>query len=267
MDSALLAAFEHDGIVRLSGVFDARAATRMQDVVWNELRHRHGIERDDPTTWDRHLPSGLKSTKKSRDFAPVLEGGVRDALDTLLGAGWQVPKHYGQVLVTMPNAREWRVPHRIWHSDFPSTLPAYRLVVVKLWILFDDVEPGGGGTPQLLGSHRAFAAWLATTAERDYKRTKHGFLASHPWLRLLTHDRGEPDRNERLLRGTCVDGVDLRVVECCGRAGDVFVTHPWVFHSIAPNASSRPRLMRSLAIAGSTESSPTDPPAPVELVT
>ena len=40
--------------------------------------------------------------------------------------------------------------------------------------------------------------------------------------------------------GAEVDGVCLRVVECTGRAGDVYVTHPWVFHSIASNASTRP---------------------------
>jgi hypothetical protein len=28
----------------------------------------------------------------------------------------------------------------------------------------------------------------------------------------------------------------------------VYVTHPWVFHSIATNVSHRPRLMRSVAV-------------------
>src|SRR4051812_42641339 len=222
----------------------------MRDVVWNELVHRYGIDRDDPSTWDRHPPTGLRSTKRSPAFGAICGPPLVELLDDLFGAGaWARPKHYGNVLVTMPNASEYRVPDRIWHSDFQPTLDPARLDVVKVWALFDDVEPGGGGTPQLVGSHRAFARHVARTGERDYKRAKLGFLRSHPWLRELTRDDGRVDRNERLFTGADVDGVHLRVVECTGQAADVYVTHPWVFHSIAPNASHRPRLMRSFAVA------------------
>jgi Phytanoyl-CoA dioxygenase (PhyH) len=250
------AAFDETGIIRIPGAFGAREAARMRDVVWNELRGRYGIRRQDPSTWRRH-PTGLKSTKRSPAFAPICGPSVAAALDAVLGAGrWRPPKHYGNVLVTMPDVDEWRVPHRIWHSDFPPTLPRDRVTVVKLWALFDDVEPGGGGTPQLAGSHLAFARHLARTGEHDYKRAKLGFLGSHPWLKALTRDDGDPRRNERLTGdGAEVDGIRLRVVECTGRAGDVYITHPWVFHSIASNASARPRLMRSVAVWASAPES------------
>jgi ectoine hydroxylase-related dioxygenase (phytanoyl-CoA dioxygenase family) len=222
----------------------------MRDVIWKELQLRYEIDRDDPATWHRHLPTGLKTAKKSDAFAPICSPAVRDVLDALLGVDrWQTPKQYGNVLVTMPEAKEWRVPHRIWHTDFPPTLSSDRLVAVKLWALIDDIDPGGGGTPQLECSHRAFARYLAANPEHDYKRAKFGFLASHPWLMGLTCDEGEPDRNERFMHTqTDVHGVELRVVECTGKAGDVYVSHPWVFHSIAANASPRPRMMRSVAI-------------------
>src|SRR5262245_9996237 len=222
----------------------------MRDVVWNELRGRYEIERDDPATWNRHEPTRLRSTKRSPAFAPICSPTVGEVLDSLLGAGcWQRPKHYGNVLVTMPNTDEWRVPHKIWHPDFGPTLPRDTLPVVKLWALFDDVEPGGGGTPQLVGSHLAFGRYLARTHETDYRRAKFGFLASDPWLQGLTREDGSPDRNAVYMRaGTEIGGVELRVVECTGKAGDVYITHPWVFHSIASNASHRPRLMRSVAV-------------------
>lgn len=242
------------GIVKIEGAFDGADAARMRDIVWCEMARRYGIERDDPTTWHRHEPTGLKTTKRSGAFAPICSASVAGLLDRLLGAGrWTPPQQYGNVLVTMPERGEWRVPDRIWHSDFPPTLPDTRLAAVKVWALFDDVEPGGGGTPQLAGSHRAFAHYLSTTRERDYKKTKFGFLRSDPWLQTLTHDRGEADRNDVLMReGTSIDGVELRVVECTGRAGDVYVTHPWVFHSIAKNHRDRPRLMRSVAVSASS---------------
>ncbi len=237
------------GILKIEGAFSGADAARMRDVVWNELHRRYGIERDDPLTWQRHPPTGLRASKRSRAFAAICGPAVARVLDRAFGEGsWDEPLQFGSVLVTMPNAHEWRVPARVWHSDFQPTLPFDRLVAVKLWALLDDLEPGGGGTPQLAGSHRAFARYLRRTGERDYKRAKFGFLSSHPWLRSLSHDDGGPGRNDRLMSDVDVDGVSLRVIECTGSAGDVYVTHPWVFHSIAVNASTRPRLMRSFAV-------------------
>jgi Phytanoyl-CoA dioxygenase (PhyH) len=248
-----LADFGETGIVKVEGAFTDREASRMRDVVWNELRHRHEIERDRPETWNRQTPTGLRATKRSQAFAPICGPVIAGLLDSLFGGGrWRRPKHYGNVLVTMPNADVWRVPHKVWHPDFEPTLPPDRLTAVKLWALFDDVDPGGGGTPQLAGSHLAFSRYLARTRERAYKRAKFGFLNSHPWLKALTRDDGDPDRNERFMSaGTEIDGVKLRVVECVGKSGDVYVTHPWVFHSIAMNSSARPRLMRSVVITRS----------------
>jgi hypothetical protein len=242
--------FDRAGIVKLCAVFDEDAGEQMRQVVWRELSARHGIERDVRSTWHRHPPTGLKSTKKSRVFGAIAGATLRAALDELFGPGrWQSPKDYGQVLVTMPTATEWRVPNRLWHSDFLPTEVQQPLAAVKLWALFGDVSPGGGGTPQLAGSHRLFDRYLASTAERDYKRAKFGFLSSHPWLFGLTHDDGDPGRNRKFMtEPTTIDGVEVQVLECTGKTGDVYITHPWVFHTIAPNASDRPRFMRSLAI-------------------
>jgi hypothetical protein len=243
-------AFERTGVIKLAAAFPAASAGGMRDVVWRELRDRYRIERDDPSTWDRHPPVGLRSSKRSRAFAPMCGPHLAAALDELFGVdGWTPPKTYGNVLVTMPNATAWRVPDRLWHSDFEATAAPDELFAVKVWALFDDVEAGGGGTPQLLGSHRLFARYLATTDVHEYKAAKFGFLRSHPWLHALARDNGDPDRNERFMAAdTDVDGVAVRVIECTGRAGDVYITHPWVFHTIAANAQRRPRLMRSFAV-------------------
>jgi len=250
--------FGATGIVKIEGAFGAREARRMRDVVWNELRGRYGIERADAATWNLHPPTGLRSSKRNGAFAPICSPVVAERLDSLFGAGnWRRPKHFGNVLVTMPSAGEWRVPHRVWHTDFVPTLlnghPSGCLPACKLWALVDDVEPGGGGTPQLAGSHLAFPRYLQRTGELDQTRARNGFLRSHPWLRALSRDDGARDRNDTFMRvGADVDGVALRVVECTGRAGDVYLTHPWLFHSIATNASQRPRLMRGVAVTRSS---------------
>ena len=255
------AEFERTGIIKLEAVFSAAEAARMRDVVWGELRRRHEIERDDPTTWNRHPPHGLKSSKKHHAFAPIFGATMRAALDGLFGVdGWVMPKHYGQVLVTMPNAATWRVPHRLWHADFQYHANPDDLFAVKYWALFTDMEPGGGATPQLAGSHRATARFLEGREgdQREYKRVRDGFLRSHDWLRALMQNDDDAGRNERFMNdGFDLDGLPLRVMECTGRAGDVYLTHPWVMHSIAVNARTEPRFMRSHAVYAARSASST----------
>ena len=172
----------------------------MRDVVWAELAQRHDMDRDVPSTWTTLEPTGLKTSKQHRAFAPICGPRLTAALDDLFGADrWVPPKQFGNVLVTLPNATSWRVPAKVWHSDFPPTLPRDELRAVKVWALLDDIDAGGGGTPQLAGSHRAFAQYLERTGDVDYKRAKFGFLDSHGWLQLLTHDDGTEHRNDVLI--------------------------------------------------------------------
>src|SRR5205085_2230044 len=128
---------------------------------------RYGMLPNKPATWTPVVPTGLKNTKRNRRFDAILGAPLRDAPDQPLGEGrWQPPKQWGNVLVNMPQPGPWRVPHRLWHSDFGYE-PHHHLdppFAVKIWALFDDVEPGGAGTPQLLGSHRLTERWLARHA-------------------------------------------------------------------------------------------------------
>lgn len=244
------AQFERTGILELREAFSVEDAARMVDVVWNELGRRYQVDRDDPSTWDRHEPTGLKSSKKSRAFEPILSPRVAMVLDDLFGPErWQPPKTMGNVLVTMPNTDEWRVPHKIWHSDFDAGFGVDRLFAVKIWAIVNEVRPHGGGTPQLLGSHRLFARYVDGTEQRDFRRLRLGFMRTHPWLKGLTNDDGGADRNERFMGAEVdIDGLPARVIELTGNPGDVFITHPWVFHTIAPNALDQPRIMRSTAV-------------------
>jgi hypothetical protein len=53
---------------------------------------------------------------------------------------------------------------------------------------------------------------------------------------------------EYMEEGTTIDSVPLRVVECCGEAGDAFLVHPMMYHASAPNCATMPRFMRSTHI-------------------
>ena len=54
--------FERDGIVKLPSAFSADDAARMRNVLWDELSARHGMDRDDRSTWTTLRPTGLKTT-------------------------------------------------------------------------------------------------------------------------------------------------------------------------------------------------------------
>jgi ectoine hydroxylase-related dioxygenase (phytanoyl-CoA dioxygenase family) len=237
LTDAELTTFERDGIVKLPAAFSAEDAARMQDVLWNELSARHGMDRDDRSTWTTLRPTGLKTTKSSRGAFAVLGPRVRSALDGLLGQ-WLEPRHQGQVLVTMPEGVPWAVPHRQWHTDVGYEAQPE---AVKIWALIGDLVPGGGGTPQVAGSHKVIERFLTTTEEREFKAVRDAVLRSDPWFRNLT----SPERSVDPMEPAEVDGLPVRVVELTGQAGDVFLTHPWVLHSIAPNAADAPRMMRS----------------------
>jgi ectoine hydroxylase-related dioxygenase (phytanoyl-CoA dioxygenase family) len=51
--------------------------------------------------------------------------------------------------------------------------------------------------------------------------------------------------------GAVLDGVSVRVVELTGAAGDVFLVHPWILHTAAPNCNPTPRMMVSARISSS----------------
>ncbi|MFF1816080.1 hypothetical protein ACFVWG_02210 [Kribbella sp. NPDC058245] len=229
--------FARDGIVRLPGAFGAEDAARMRDGLWRELHELYGMRPDDRRTWEPCRPTRLTASKKDPAAAAILGPALRGALDQLLGE-WVEPSHQGQVLVTMPTGEPWVVPCRQWHTDVGyDEVP----VGVKVWALLGDLEAGGGGTPQVAGSHRVIARFLEGTQEREFTTVRDQVLASYEWFRQLTRE----DREIDPLCEADVDGIPVRVVELTGSAGDVFVTHPWVLHSIAANARETPRMMRS----------------------
>jgi hypothetical protein len=186
--------FDQTGIVKIESVFSEAEAARMRDVVWAELAARHGMARDDPTTWQPYGPTGMTTSKRHSAFRPILGPALRDGLDGLLGPGrWAEPKHHGQVLITMPNTERWVVPDRLWHTDIGyESLDV--LVGLKHWAFLDTVEPGGGRTVQLAGSHRLLSSYVRAQRpeNREYKRIRDGFLRSHPWLHALSKPDDDP---------------------------------------------------------------------------
>ncbi|ABS05026.1 phytanoyl-CoA dioxygenase family protein [Kineococcus radiotolerans] len=219
LDDAQVEHFLEKGYVVLEGCFDAEAAAPVVDRAWERL----GVDRDDPTTWDRprvHLPS--EQHLDAAEFAPrafaaacqLLGGEDRvqtpwrwsDGIIANLGVGADRP-------FDPPSADVGG-----WHKDgdfFRHFLdsPEQGLLTIVLWT---DVLSQGGGT------------FVATDSVGVVAR----FLAERPEGVL-------PDE----LQSTPLIRECHEFVELTGKQGDVVLMHPFVLHATSQNVLRAQRLI------------------------
>jgi hypothetical protein len=249
--------FQRDGIVRLDGAFTAEQARAIRDTVWSHVERRSEVRRLEPATWATKLQITFKPLKGKAVFAPLIDNAaVGLALDAIFGQnGWRHPKAPGaQILLTMPTMEPWVLPSG-WHMDCGFEQPTWPVFAVKLFAFFDEVEAEGGGTLLLSGSHRLVERYAKTVPPGTGGNgvTWGRFMKQDPWLNQLR--RGgtvDEPRRDLLNREHEVDGIPLRALELTGSPGDVVITHLHVFHTGAPNVSSRPRQMLGSGIAAAS---------------
>jgi len=199
----------------------------------------------------------IRNCAKSKAFQAIFATDALAAAKELAGERLftRVPPASGadeafsrpQLLFTPPGARHWFVPNTIWHVDVPR-LGEAGAPGVQIFILLDDIPPGGGATLVLAGSHRLLNDRVRRS--KDVKKS----LKRRPYFQHLMgprpQDRDPSDGSHtdpdsaRLLNQPGHDGdIPLQVVEMDGQAGDVYITDLRLLHTLAPNASPRPRLM------------------------
>jgi hypothetical protein len=247
LTSQQLAQFAQIGVVRLPGFLPNESVAAMADAIWTDLHRRYGVERDRRDTWmlEPRSPRGWQALIRSGAFSPLATPELLELGDAFLGHGaWTRPKRWGQPLVTFPTG-DWDVPHASWHIDLPASGSLDRLSVLRIFAFLEPVEPRGGGTAYVAGSHRAVVD-RAREAGRDRLNSQHMrsvLKAEEPWLaELLT--AGGADRVERFMRRWGeMRGHPVRVEEMTGEAGDVILMHPAMIHVGTPNALDRPRMM------------------------
>jgi hypothetical protein len=243
------AEFEERGFVRIPGAFSREQAAAMEARVWAWLERKFGLSRSDPATWRGVAPTGLQGLRRSRVFDAIGSDVTCAALDALLGAGrWERPRDWGGFLVTFPGPGPWRVPSRVWHTDFGFQAPSERPHGALVLSFLSDVPPGAGGTLAVEGSPRVIRRFLAEhprAAQSKMKNVRLALCASDTWFRTLTSADADPARSEQLMEvGANVGGIPVRVVELSGEAGDLVIGHPWLLHAGAPNSGTQPRMMR-----------------------
>lgn len=236
--------FRARGVLRLPGFLPQERAAPARVAVLRRFeevrRERRGDglpDEDDrqaaePTA--KELGAGLD---RQRDVVALIGEEVRDAVRALLGgAAVGALLDRLQLLITLPNATEWTVPHALWHLDLPR-LPLAEAPGVQIFTFLDTVAPGGGGTLVVAGSHRL----LNDGRRLSSAEVKRALRRETYFRELMSQEAG--DRRRFLTEPGRVGDVPLQVVELCGEPGDLYLTDLRLLHAAAPNASGRVRVM------------------------
>lgn len=245
-----LSEFTTVGYIRLPNAVSAAAVTAMRAATWAALAV-HDIVENDPSTWthaDDQTWIAVKPQERSIDtVGPEDSPTVRAMLDALFGANRSPTHDWGKTLVALPERTSaWTIPQRAWHFDHLYPSPGH-ITAVNLFLLIDDVAVRGGGTAVVRNSPQLLDQLLDSGANYSkVSKQNQVFIGATDWTRGLTESQrvSTDERNSRYETDTVVEGVTLRVDELSGSAGDVFVCHPALLHTISMNTSSRPRLMR-----------------------
>jgi ectoine hydroxylase-related dioxygenase (phytanoyl-CoA dioxygenase family) len=240
--------FLERGWVRVDGAFSADAAAAIRSVTWDAIEKQTSMRRDDASTWTFEWPDHLDHLKGRPEMKAVGTDRLRTAIADLLGSDdWTAGKGWGANFVVMPTTRPFDVASGTWHVDWAYDAPLDPVPAVQVISLYGDVEPRAGGMQIIEGSHRVVAAYAAANElPAKHAKRRQAIMRSHPWLVALNEAASAEDRVQRfMIDGGDVDGVPVRVVECAGAAGDVYLIHPLVFHCRPTNAGAQPRFMLS----------------------
>lgn len=196
--------------------------------VRRDLGRRIGIDLEQPEEW-AEPKVWLQEMMTTPPYTDALTERFHSAVDQLVGSGrWRMTQEMGWWPITFPGFVD--PPYGDdWHIEggwFRHHVHSPEQAVVNLFC-FSTVEPGGGGTLLVEGSHHLAARmlWDAEPGGLDADDF------DEPLTAILEPD-GWPGK-----------------VEVVAEEGDVVVLHPLVFHSSNPNHGSRPRVMAQPAFS------------------
>jgi Phytanoyl-CoA dioxygenase (PhyH) len=227
-----VARFVRDGALRLERAFSPELAGQCRQLLWAAT----GCDEHDRSTWTRPVIR-LEGRGDAPFVAAANTARLHSAFDELAGPGRWVPRTgLGTFPIRFPVDES--PADDGWHIEStgagaggtPIVDPGSRERVLLLLFLFSDVGPNDAPTRVRVGSHLDAARLLFRTG-----RPVDFFEASHA-LAEQTADRPE--------------------LAATGRAGDVWLCHPFVVHAAQRHRGATVRFMAQPPLAG-TE--PIDP--------
>lgn len=237
-----LAEFDREGVLRLGRLISREWFGPARDAVLRRLEklglYENGTWHLDGWPKPRWPDPGLKVARDIGHRHPEVEAlrkdrGLLAVLDAVLdGHPFDRTVHRRpQVLCSLPNAEVWSLPTG-WHTDSPRLASGER-PGVQVFTFLEPVEPRGGGTLVVAGSHQLLCNGRSLRPA-DVKP----LLRTEPFFEALYAGRANGD----LPTGFSGD-IPLRVMELTGLPGDAWIVDLRVLHGPAPNAGERPRIM------------------------
>jgi Phytanoyl-CoA dioxygenase (PhyH) len=239
-------AFTEDGFVAVRGAVPGDVLRACQDEIWSALGQR-GVLSDDPSTW--RDPVVRISCPESDAFAAAgTQPALWEAFDQLIGEGrwWRRRGVGGSVPVRFPSQADpgdagWHIEASIdrggeWWVNYRS-----RNRGLLTLYLFSDVDADSAPTRVRPGSHRDAAGILKPAGDDGMPFERAAWLA----------DEASTGRPTALVTG---------------RAGDVFLCHPFLVHAASwPHTGRHPRIIAQPGVALHDEFPLVPPLSPVEL--
>lgn len=215
--------FINQGFIRLDHAFSVEIAAQARDILWNDL----GVDRNDPSSWTRPvIRLGMYPQEPFVTSAntPVLHA----AFDQLVGKGkWLPCGSMGTFPVRFPSDED--PGDTGWHVDasFPGNDPAnfldWRVNIhskgrgLLMLFLYSDVSEHDAPTRIRAGSHADVA-------------------------RMLAHE-GEAGLSFMELAGKLDAAPEREVVWATGKAGTVYLCHPFIVHAAQAHHGTEPKFM------------------------
>lgn len=215
--------FITEGFVRIDDAFSPETASKARDILWNEL----GVDRNNPATWTRPvIRLGMYAQP------PFIESAntevLHQAFDQLVGEGKWIPcRSMGTFPIRFPSDKD--PGDAGWHVDasFPGADPnnyfEWRINVhskgraLLMLFLYSDVSEHDAPTRIRKGSHLDVARVL--------------------------HPHGESGLSFMELASRLDSLPEREVAFATGKAGTVYLCHPFLVHAAQPHLGKEPKFM------------------------
>ena len=240
--------FEEDGLVWLEGQYSDDFINQLRTDVWDRL-DEFGVVYDDIASWAALDANKLRRIlKECRRKIPGISNlyseGLRQTANQLLGTRTKRREMRAGVLITPPRSFgygnestiEWHIPSTFWHTDLARS-EQRGLLGLRVFLYLDDVQPCGGGTLVIKGSHK-LCEWGKQFSSKQVKR----YLKKYDYFKKLWKNE-DGDSSNLLNSQAVVEDVNIELKEMTGKKGDLLIWDPRLLHTIAPNALNRPRLV------------------------
>ena len=212
-------AFIERGFIKVEDAFSSELASMGREILWNDLP----VDRHDRSTWTSPVIR-LDYYTQEPFFRAINTPTLHQAFDQLVGKGRWFPRdRVGTFPVRFPSDK--KAHDTGWHADasFPGVDGTWRINVASkgrallMLFLFSDIGPTDAPTKILVGSHLD--------------------------VPLLLQPYGEDGLSFLELAQKLTTTLDRDIEMATGKAGTVYLCHPFIIHAAQDNINGSPRFL------------------------